>query len=83
MLRNGMVGGAAISGVIQKLFVGRHAVIHGACDRIYVDKAPEMTCGAGRLKKTGAGLHGSECDVVSALPAVLEDHGGVGSGVMA
>ena len=47
MLRTGMVGGAAISGVIQKLSVGRLAVfdhvIRGACDRVYVYAAPEDT----------------------------------------
>ena len=46
-----MVGGAAMSGVNQKLSVGRHAafdhVIRGACDRVYVDTATETTCVTG------------------------------------
>ena len=55
-----MVGGVAMSGVIKKLSVGRHAafnqVTRGACNRVYVNTAPETTCGAGRYEKLALAL---------------------------
>ena len=80
----GMVGGVAMSGVIKKLSVGRHAafnqVTRGACNRVYVNTAPETTCGAGRYEKLALAL-----SAASYLHnrRFLEDHGGFGGGVVA